>query len=478
MGKQIALNGIAVVLLAVVGMAFYPVMSAHGACPADMVAYWKLNETTGPNYNDLFGQNNGEGNPDPTAAAGIVGGAQYFDGSGQSIEVPASRTFGWLGSEDFSIELWVKPDGAPGTTNPADNQVFIGRQEPGTGLQWWLGLGHTSGKARLRIEDGTGGLINLTDPGDGLHLDGQWHHLVAVRDGFTGDTSLYVDGAFKTTGSSAFERGFGSDTPLYFGRLDGVFPFKGWLDEVFLYDRVLSEDEILNHYAAGREMKSVASLRPAPVADAGPNQTGVKATSEVTLNGIGSPGYPEAPITQYFWEQTGAGPSVTLDDATSANPKFNAPGNVDAAGVTLTFQLTVTAQDGQQDADTVDVGVVAIVAPVAVAATDKTTVNSGETVELDGSGSSDPDGNIVSYEWRQTAGSISVTLSDAAAIKPTFQAPEVDAAEDYTFELTVTDDDGLEGTDTVTITVNPADTALPAPSGGGGGGGCFINSTF
>lgn len=75
------------------------------------------------------------------------------------------------------------------------------------------------------------------------------------------------------------------------------------------------------------------------------------------------------------------------------------------------------------------------------------------TVTLDASGSSDPYGIITSYEWTQIAGT-AVTLSDNTAINPTFTVPEVASpGEDLQFQLTVTDNRGLSGTDNVTISV-------------------------
>ena len=99
------------------------------------------------------------------------------------------------------------------------------------------------------------------------------------------------------------------------------------------------------------------------------------------------------------------------------------------------------------------------VAPVADAGADRTVVHLS-AVTLDGRASSDPDGTIVtfacstvaSFAWTQTAGSM-VTLTDADQAQPSFIAP--DEAETLEFELTVTDDDGLSASDSVTITVVP-----------------------
>jgi Mg-chelatase subunit ChlD len=73
----------------------------------------------------------------------------------------------------------------------------------------------------------------------------------------------------------------------------------------------------------------------------------------------------------------------------------------------------------------------------------------GDTVTLDGSKSTDTDGKIVSYLWTQTSGT-PVSLSDETAKAPTFSASSTGT---LTFNLTVTDDSGLTGSDAVSITV-------------------------
>ena len=90
--------------------------------------------------------------------------------------------------------------------------------------------------------------------------------------------------------------------------------------------------------------------------------------------------------------------------------------------------------------------------PTANAGPDQT-VEEGATVTLDGSNSNDPDDGIASYLWTQTGGA-SVTLSDAAAVQPTFIAPNVGPdGESFTFQLTVTDNGGLQSTDTCVVNV-------------------------
>jgi lysophospholipase L1-like esterase len=92
--------------------------------------------------------------------------------------------------------------------------------------------------------------------------------------------------------------------------------------------------------------------------------------------------------------------------------------------------------------------------PVARAGQDRV-ASALSSVVLDGSSSSDADGQIVSYSWEQTPnGATPVTLSGAQSPIATFTAPDPDTREALVFRLTVTDDDGATSSDEVTITVN------------------------
>ena len=77
-------------------------------------------------------------------------------------------------------------------------------------------------------------------------------------------------------------------------------------------------------------------------------------------------------------------------------------------------------------------------APVANAGPDQVGVAAG-TVTLDGSGSYDPDGDAITYQWSQIGGT-AVTLSAPTAATTTFTAA---AGQTYVFRLTVTDSGGL-----------------------------------
>ncbi|MEW8064268.1 MAG: PKD domain-containing protein, partial [Candidatus Thiodiazotropha sp.] len=152
-----------------------------------------------------------------------------------------------------------------------------------------------------------------------------------------------------------------------------------------------------------------------PVADAGVDQT-IAAGETVQLDGSASSDADGA-IVRYIWTQN-RGPSVVLQDSRTATPSFTMPANAE-----LAFTLTVIDDSGAVTRDGVLVRSAVNInqPPVADAGVDQT-IAAGETVQLDGSASSDADGAIVRYIWTQNRGP-SVVLQDSRTATPSFTMP-------------------------------------------------------
>ena len=185
----------------------------------------------------------------------------------------------------------------------------------------------------------------------------------------------------------------------------------------------------------------VVNVNARPVANAGADidvtDNDGTGSETVTLDGSGSSDS-DGTIASYVWKEgasqiaTGVGPQVSL-----------------AVGV-HTITLEVTDDDGATHSDTVQVTVNEKPndPPVANAGSDQLVhdadADGSETVTLDGSGSSDSDGTIASYVWKEGASQIATGVSPQVSLSTGV----------HTIELTVTDDDDATATDTVQITVN------------------------
>ena len=88
-------------------------------------------------------------------------------------------------------------------------------------------------------------------------------------------------------------------------------------------------------------------------------------------------------------------------------------------------------------------------APMANAGPDQS-VDEGSTVTLDGSASSDPENDALTYHWTATTG---ITLNSVTAAKPTFIAPEIIANTEYVFSLMVNDGNADSPADEVVVKI-------------------------
>jgi hypothetical protein len=190
------------------------------------------------------------GNANPTSIdPAKVNGGQEFDGSTTGIDVADDASLDWAADVSLSFEFWMKR--VSGDVNSVE--VVVGRDatdEP-SALQWWVGVfnttdpSFTAGAATISM-DGT------TLQGTENLADGQWHHVVVVRDANLQQLRMYVDGALDTFVDIA-TTSLEASAELNIGYLNrkndpGRHHFNGTLDEIAIYERVLTPQEISDHY--------------------------------------------------------------------------------------------------------------------------------------------------------------------------------------------------------------------------------------
>ena len=196
-----------------------------------------------------------------------------------------------------------------------------------------------------------------------------------------------------------------------------------------------------------------------PVANAGSSITITLPVNMATLNGSASSDA-DGTITAYSWAKVSGPATATITNANAATATVS---NL-TAGV-YNFELTVTDNSGASSKAQVKVTVVAasLQPPIANAGTNQTITLPTNKVNMDGSGSVAPSGNIVSYAWTQTSGPSTATLGTPNSAQAS--ASNL-VAGTYIFQLTVKDNNNATATDLLTVLVNPAVNIPPVANAG------------
>ncbi len=179
-----------------------------------------------------------------------------------------------------------------------------------------------------------------------------------------------------------------------------------------------------------------------PIANAGPQQY-TQVGKTVFLNGSKSTSGSGVPLTfQWTFDSVPSGSTASLTNASSPVPSFV----VDKAG---SYVVKLTVSDGTYSTSASTRVSTSGTGPTAKAGYSQL-VSPGSAVLLDGSGSSDPDGDVLVYQWSFLAKPLGTTaaLSDSNSVAPTFTP---DVAGTYVLQLAVNDGHGNTAVDTVTI---------------------------
>jgi len=305
---------------------------------AGLVAWWQAEG----NANDSVGGNNGIPAGNLSYGAGEVGQAFVFDGSTSYIPLPASASLNLGAYGGLTIECWIKPNYPESTAMP----IIEWDSQTANGLTLFAESSHTLYGAIL---DGSGNLHTLRSANDTLSAN-IWQHVAFTYDKSSGNALLYVNGIIVATNNfgditpqTTYPVNIGRRTALVIG--DGL-TYNGLLDEISLYNRALSGNEIEGIYNSGSSGKCVAS--PPLILIQPTNQT-IKVETQTSFAVIAA----GTPPLSYQWTFDGTNVLGATNSVLNFNPALLTSGGIYSVTVSNPFGsvsssngvLTVYAQD-------------------------------------------------------------------------------------------------------------------------------------
>jgi hypothetical protein len=206
-------------------------LSAHYTLDAaDISGSNAIDSSPAPNYDGTIISS-------PSIVEGKISDALDFDGINDYIEIPR------MISDDFTISFWIKTSQIGGSGAWYLGKGLVDAETPGVVFDFGTSLMNS----KLAF-----GVYATTISSTSNINDNQWHHCVATRSGSNGEMKVYVDGGLPEATAVETTASLISPPRITIGRIQTVgYYFKGLMDDVAIWSRVLSQAEIQNVYEQG-----------------------------------------------------------------------------------------------------------------------------------------------------------------------------------------------------------------------------------
>jgi hypothetical protein len=203
-----------------------------------LIARYSFN---GGNVIDDIGSNNAitNGASPGTDRTGQLNSALFFDGT-QSVNIGPTPSFEF-GLNDFSYSLWFRCDSV-------QLGMLVVKTNPSTGFACFIG-------DSMNLTGAPGSFLNIlnlensTHRGIGIPITmGEWHHLVVVHE-YAQSDRFYVDNTLIFTDFNAYDgitglSTAGMDFRIGAHSLGNFYVYKGWIDDLHVYNRILDGNEV------------------------------------------------------------------------------------------------------------------------------------------------------------------------------------------------------------------------------------------
>lgn len=236
------------------------VTSALHAQPA---FHWKLDESNGAVAHEVNDLSNGtlQGGATWAPSGGHFHGACRFDGVDDRVILgPCDLT---TGNGEISISLWVKPD----LVSAMERTIISKTVGPSAQDHIWSIAFINASALRFRLRTGSI-TTELSTPASSI-FSGAWYHVAATYDGSS--MRIHLNGALMAESAANGAMGFHPQAPASLAaQSNGTHPFSGWLDDVRIYPRGLSQAEVIDILLEPGLSTSLAGApNEAPRVDAG-----------------------------------------------------------------------------------------------------------------------------------------------------------------------------------------------------------------
>ncbi len=209
-------------------------------CDGSLISWWRMDDVSGTTLLDNTGTNDGVITGAIQTYAGQVGKAMSFDGVDDYVQIASADSINF-NQQDFTILAWVK-------TSSVTNQNVVTKYKDSNGRQYGMSV-LADGSMYVESRRSDLELACNFNSGSGFN-DGNWHLIAWSNDDTGSGTNCYgyKDGV-QIVSDSRNVRITSSTEPVRIGTNgDNTNKFNGFIDEVMIFNRALSADEVRTLY--------------------------------------------------------------------------------------------------------------------------------------------------------------------------------------------------------------------------------------